>query len=335
VFAVGQFERGKHVDGELFISSPHRTYKLKLENRGRSGVIDRPRYQIALELDEPLPTRGQATFAGGDRIDIEWHEGRVSKFLGGVTASRHRDVLPPHVVDDGFAAAILIADDLAWRAEVVAQPAQDVRVRRVGREPEVALITYRETHYLDRIGLAVHWSPSTTLRWCLLEARCEIAIEGPDGRGLAVVQNEHVVQRPAVVDRPLRAWKDIVPGRVTRMRGHLIDCERALAEATTALAKPSGDLVVVRDAASRSLANFREAVDALDDIIDALPIDRPSALRFETLRDEVRDQLAVLELVAAVVDSSGTDGNTWAELRRIAAFPDVATIRVELSKVSP
>ena len=333
------------LDGSIFVSSPTRTYEMQLVDP-RTGVIDRGSYRIELALEHGLPTSGHVRFANGDVIAIEWSDGRITSLRDGANLARHRGALPPHVDDERFAAAILVARDLAWKTVADTRPPIDVRV--LGTEPELVLVTRGWTHYLDRVGLVRGASPDVDGYACIVgNATCELAIEGPDGQGLATFDRMRLVVRPQVVHAPRRAWQELVPGRIARMRGDLIECERALADAERELAKPlgavpasgtgasasDGDLAIVREAVSLAISHLRDARDAVDDILTAQPASRASAIHFEVLRDQVRDELVKLELATAAV--ANAEPSEWAALRELVALPDIAALRVALSKLSP
>ena len=251
-------------------------------------VIERGAYRIELASDAAR-TRGRVVFANGEEMGIDWDEGHIVK-LDGVDIRRHR--LPPHVADDRFAGAILVARDLA--PQIDAKPV--IRAELLDTKPPLVLIRQGTDTYLDRVGLVRASSPDTNVYACLLGRRCELAIEGPDRQGTAIFEWDKLVQRPQVVDQPRRAWKEIVPGRIARMRAALVDCE---------LARAAGDRYA-------TLIHLRDADDAIDDIVAALPMSMPGAIDFEILRDDTRAALAR----AGTIDTD-----------------DIAALRVALSKL--
>jgi hypothetical protein len=136
------------------------------------------------------------------------------------------------------------------------------------------------------------------------------------------------------VARPRRAWREVVPSRLARLRDDLIASELAFDEAVQALGNPPRpDLVTIGSAVSRALTLLRDGADALDDAIEVLPSNRISSLHLEALRDELRDQLVMVELVVTMADNVRSTDLTWRELGRAAALPAIDALRVRLSKI--
>lgn len=231
-------------------------------------VIDRGAYRIELGA-EP-----RVVFENGETIAIAWVNDRIVA-VEGVRAERHG--LPP--LDDAFAAAILLARDLG--ARVNDKP--PIRAIPIDTVPPLVLLEYNGQWYVERIGLVDSAWPEANVHRCLLSPRCHLHVRGPDGAGMAVFEGQRLVERPQTRHQPRRAWKELVPGCVVRMRAALI-------EAATAIA-----------ANDREAARFplRDALDAVDDIVTAMPMSAPRAIDYEILRDDTRIAIGQLDTIGS------------------------------------
>lgn len=201
VLLEGRFSSGRLIEGTLGLCTPRGVFAMRVA-RGRA-VLQRRGYAIEVPLCGDVPCRHAELRVGGQAFDIEW-DGRIA----GVRPRR------------GLASALATAIGDVDAGELLSE----VRLAMLATDPPITIVLDSGTHEVELVALgtpAIAFSRAKELAygWVPMTFVLEIAGTGPLHERQLHVRDGVIVGEP--VRHPRRAWSEIVPSRLARIRDDL------------------------------------------------------------------------------------------------------------------